>query len=206
MQTPMPGNGNTGVPQAERRRKGAALRILKSATELFYQRGIRAVGVDEIVLRAGATKPSLYHSFASKDGLVAACLQELADEARTELDARIAAAGDAPLDQLRMLVGYCAERMAAPGFRGSPMTNAAVEFPDAEHPARAVIVTSKMELYERVRTLTGRLPVADAECLADGIILLIEGAFSSHHVFGLEGPAKILVQAVDRQLDAYLRR
>ena len=183
--------------------KGAAKRILEAATELFHERGIRAVGVDEIVRRAGATKPSLYHRFASKDGLVAACLEQIAEEAKAELDARVIAAGEDPRAQLRALVGYCAERMAAPGFRGSPMSNTAVEFPDEDHPARAVVVTNKIYLRERVLSLTRRLTVKDSEELADGIILLIEGAFSTQDLFGPDGPASALVRLADRLVDAY---
>ena len=41
----------------------AAKKILDVAYDLFYRRGIRAIGVDEIVKRAGVTKPSLYRSF-----------------------------------------------------------------------------------------------------------------------------------------------
>src|ERR1044071_2675020 len=51
-------------------------RIRKTARELFYREGIRAVGVDEIVTRAGVTKPSLYRSFSSKDELAAAYLRD----------------------------------------------------------------------------------------------------------------------------------
>ncbi len=58
-----------GIPRA-------ADRIRASARELFYREGIRAVGVDEIVHRAGVTKPSLYRSFASKDELAAAYLRD----------------------------------------------------------------------------------------------------------------------------------
>ena len=54
----------------------AADRIRASASELFYREGIRAVGVDEVVDRAGVTKPSLYRSFASKDDLAAAYLRD----------------------------------------------------------------------------------------------------------------------------------
>jgi len=54
----------------------AAERIRASARELFYQEGIRAVGVDEIVQRAGVTKPSLYRAFPSKDDLAAAYLSD----------------------------------------------------------------------------------------------------------------------------------
>src|SRR5690349_8008119 len=63
----------TEPPAAEPLR--AADRILQSARDLFYREGIRAVGVDEIVARAGVTKPSLYRSFPSKDELAATYLR-----------------------------------------------------------------------------------------------------------------------------------
>ena len=54
----------------------AADKILDVARDLFYREGIRAIGVDEIVRRAGVTKPSLYRSFASKDDLAAAYMRD----------------------------------------------------------------------------------------------------------------------------------
>jgi AcrR family transcriptional regulator len=50
-------------------------RILETAYELFSQRGIRAVGVDELIQRAGVAKASLYRHFPSKDDLVVAFLE-----------------------------------------------------------------------------------------------------------------------------------
>ena len=47
-------------------------RILEEAVELFGARGYEAVGVQEICVRAGITKPSLYHHFGSKKGLLEA--------------------------------------------------------------------------------------------------------------------------------------
>ena len=44
--------------------------ILNTALELFCARGYDAVGVQEIVDRAGITKPTLYYYFGSKQGLL----------------------------------------------------------------------------------------------------------------------------------------
>ena len=44
--------------------------ILQCAKELFYLKGYDAVGVQEIVDRAGITKPTLYYHFGSKLGLL----------------------------------------------------------------------------------------------------------------------------------------
>ena len=45
-------------------------KILESALDLFYSKGYDAVGVQEIVERSGITKPTLYHYFGSKYGLL----------------------------------------------------------------------------------------------------------------------------------------
>jgi AcrR family transcriptional regulator len=187
-------------------RKNAAGRIFEAARELFYQRGIRAVGVDEIVSQAGVTKPSLYRSFDSKDDLVAACLESYASDACAELDARLSAAGDDPLAGLRALVAHCADQMSQPGFRGCPMSNTAVEFPEAGHVGRQVVETCKAEMRERVLGMTRQLPVEDPEVLADGLMLLIEGAYSIHHVFGSQGPTRALTQSAERLIEAHLMR
>lgn len=52
-----------------------ARRILEVASELFYFRGIHAVGVDTIAAESGVTKRTLYDRFGSKDTLVATYLQ-----------------------------------------------------------------------------------------------------------------------------------
>jgi AcrR family transcriptional regulator len=187
-------------------RKKASVRIFETARDLFYRRGIRAVGVDEIVCQAGVTKPSLYRSFDSKDDLVAKCLESFAAEGVAALDARIDAAGPDALAQLRALIGYYAHEMAQPGFRGCAMSNAAVEFPEEGHPGRQVVETCKTALRERVVGLTRRLDVDAPEALADGVILLIEGAYSAHHVFGSQGPSSAFVCASEHLIGAHLKR
>ncbi|MBX7444951.1 MULTISPECIES: TetR/AcrR family transcriptional regulator [unclassified Arthrobacter] len=64
---------------------GARERILAAAYELFGQRGIRDVGISELILRAGVAKATFYGHFSSKDELVLAflehCHQDLTVEA-----------------------------------------------------------------------------------------------------------------------------
>lgn len=50
-------------------------RILRSAYELFSRRGVRGVGIDEVIERAGVAKATLYRHFRSKDDLVLAFLE-----------------------------------------------------------------------------------------------------------------------------------
>src|SRR5918992_4466776 len=59
----------------ERRPSAPRERVLETAYELFSRRGIRAVGVDEVIDRAEVAKATLYRHFPSKDDLVLAFLE-----------------------------------------------------------------------------------------------------------------------------------
>lgn len=50
--------------------------ILQTALQLFADRGYESVGINEITLRAGITKPTLYYFFQSKEGVFKAILAE----------------------------------------------------------------------------------------------------------------------------------
>ena len=43
---------------------------MQKALQLFYEKGYDAIGVQEIADAAGVTKPTLYHYFGSKYGLL----------------------------------------------------------------------------------------------------------------------------------------
>ena len=56
-------------------RRSAREQILDTAYELFTQRGIRAVGVDEVIARSSVAKATLYKHFRSKNDLALAFLE-----------------------------------------------------------------------------------------------------------------------------------
>ncbi len=61
-------------------------RILKCALDLFYAKGYDAVGIQEICQMAGITKPTLYHYFGSKYGLLETVLKNGFDELFAPMD------------------------------------------------------------------------------------------------------------------------
>jgi AcrR family transcriptional regulator len=65
-----------GRPLSAKTGPDARERILNTAYDLFAQRGIRGVGVDEVIERAGVAKATLYRHFPSKDELVLGFLEE----------------------------------------------------------------------------------------------------------------------------------
>ena len=78
----------------------AGQRLLDAASDLFYDRGIRAVGVDLIAETAGTTKKTLYDRFGSKDALVALYLRRRALRWQEFLTGRLEESGPDAADQV----------------------------------------------------------------------------------------------------------
>lgn len=191
--------------QAPASRPKAADRIRSTARELFYREGIRAIGVEEIVSRAGVTKPSLYRSYASKDDLAAEYLRDYEVAFWSVFDA---VQGDHPGDPRAQLMAYVeglARRATQPGYRGCGLTNAVVEYPGDEHPARQVAEAHKRLLRQRLVEMSAEMGAKDPPTLADGLLLLLEGTYASGQMFGPQGPAQSLVAIAGQLIDASLR-
>lgn len=182
----------------------AAERIRASARELFYQEGIRAVGVDEIVQRAGVTKPSLYRAFPSKDDLAAAYLSDYDREFWPRFEQPEGKSyGDARA-QVLAYIRELAKRAARDGYRGCGLSNAAVEYPGHTHPARLVAETHKKALRQRLRELAAEMGARDPRMLGDGLMLLIEGIY----VTGQQspgGPAQSAAAVAEALIDASIK-
>lgn len=183
----------------------AAERILTTAGELFYREGTRAIGVDEIVSRAGATKPTLYRAFPSKDHLIAAYLEGQGEGFWAYFEA---AAGKHPGDPKAQILAFfdeLGERATRPGYRGCALTNAAVEYPAANHPGRRVSVEHKQGLREHLRQMTKAMDARKPKKLADALLLLIEGVYVSSQLFGPDGPAAAAKGAAQALIEAHTR-
>lgn len=172
-------------------------RILDTASELFYQHGVRAVGVDLVVEKAGVAKTSLYRYFATKDDLVAAFLErqdldfwktwdqvaeEHAEDPRAELDAQLA---------------WIGERANLPSYRGCPQINIAAEFSESSHPARKIAKEHKRELRRRLKCMAEKLKSSAPNELAGQLALLINGAFVSTPIFEPGEAASLLRKAAE---------
>ncbi|TGQ07550.1 MULTISPECIES: TetR/AcrR family transcriptional regulator [unclassified Mesorhizobium] len=184
----------------------AADKILDVAFDLFYREGIRAIGVDEIVRRAGVTKPSLYRTFPSKDELAASYLRKYDLEFWERFDEAVDAHPGNPRAQIIAFLTRVGKRTQKPDYRGCGMTNAAVEYPERGHPARIVSENNKQELRRRLHAMAAAMGAADADTLGDGLLLLIEGAYISGQIFGHGGPAASVARNADLLIEASLKK
>ena len=176
-------------------RKPVRERILETAAEMFYRDGIRAVGIDAIIARSGVAKMSLYRHFSSKDALVAAWLEDRNAFFWRRWDRAEAARGDDPRSRLEGILDMIASTVSQRQWRGCPFLNTGTEFPEPDHPARAIILANKQAVRARLRTLAAAAGAYDPDVLAQQLQLLIDGAYAIGQSLGPEGPAKTVAGA-----------
>jgi AcrR family transcriptional regulator len=177
-------------PTTESGRESARERILHAAAELFYRRGVRNVGIDQIVAASGVAKMSLYKHFESKDALIEAWLARRDESWRRWFETRALAAGDEPERQLLGVFDALEEWFASADFRGCAFVNAAVEVADPGHRATALAVEHQRALLGFLRRLARDAGVARPEMLARQLLLLMEGAIVLAQIHGGGEPAR----------------
>jgi AcrR family transcriptional regulator len=181
-------------------------KILETASDLFYRQGVRAVGVDLVVEKAGVAKTSLYRHFRTKDDLIAAFIERQDLEFWRTWD-RVAAqhAKDAKAE-LDAQLSWIGERVGKTSYRGCPQINVAAEFPEADHPARKIAKAHKREMRRRLKGIAERLKVAAPEELAGQLAVLINGAFVSTPLFEPGESTALLKRAAEALIVASRRR
>lgn len=94
-------NCNGGISMENR------MLLLQCAKELFYAKGYDAVGVQEIVERAGLSKPTLYYYFGSKIGILRTLIEIKFNELRTFVGRALDSQGDIRKHLYCLAEAYC---------------------------------------------------------------------------------------------------
>ncbi|KVG61134.1 TetR/AcrR family transcriptional regulator [Burkholderia pseudomultivorans] len=157
--------------------------LLRAAEELFYKEGVRTVGVEAVVERAGVNKMSLYRQFSSKDELILAYLERMDACFFERFDASVAKHPGQPKAQLIQYFVDLAERAAQKDYRGCPFVNVAAEFPDATHPARERVARNKAQLMQRLVELCEGAGAREPQALANSLALVIEGIYAASQTY-----------------------
>jgi AcrR family transcriptional regulator len=153
----------------------ARQRILETADRLFYQDGIRAVGIDRIIAEANVAKMSLYKHFPSKDDLILAVLQYREQGVLEFFRSAMERHGKMTKNPLRAFFAALKECFETPGFRGCAFQNAAMELADPTHPGTEFVRGHKQRFSEFLRGLVEQT-VGTAAKVAPAVTILVEGA------------------------------
>jgi AcrR family transcriptional regulator len=154
-------------------------RILDAATRLFYQKGIEVVGVNPVIDEADVAPMTLYRQFVSKDRLVAAALEQWSTNWLHSINDRIDRAGDDPQRRFDALWDALEDWFATDGFRGSFVTNAAIELRSKpDHPAHKVVLAHRMAVEHLLEDLAKLAGASDPANLAAQLQVLVDGAIT----------------------------
>lgn len=183
----------------------AGERILAAATELFYSRGLHAVGVDLIAETAGTTKKTLYDRFRSKDALIALYLQRRAERWQAfVLDYLDEHAPEPGADRVIAVLDALDAWMMT-YRRGCSFVNAQAEIADPNHPAIAVIRAEKQWVRNRYELLAREAGFNRPDLLGSQLTLLHEGAIVERTVGGRTDALDVARSAARALLDSQLR-
>ncbi len=156
---------------------GARDRVLGAAYELFSRQGIRAVGIDTIIARAGVAKMSFYRHFPSKDELVLAFLQKREQLWTHEwLEAEVNSRATTPRTRLLAIFDVFDKWFQREDFEGCSFINVLLEMVEPGHPARQATTSHLANIRVFLRALADGAGVARSDDFARKWHILMKGS------------------------------
>lgn len=155
---------------------GARERLIEAAYDLFSRRGVRDVGVDEVISEADVAKATLYRYFPSKDDLILAFLQRREERwtiGWVEAEAR--ARGATPEERLLAIFDVFDGWFREPGFEGCSFINVLCEVGPG-HPAGEASVRHLENIRGVVAKLAAEAGMRDPGTFAHSWHILMKGS------------------------------
>lgn len=147
--------------------------VVATADDLYYRRGVQAVGMDELRTEAGISLKRLYREFPSKDAIVLAVLDRRTRSWSECLAGRVDAA-PAPRDKLLAIYDYLIDWTGEEAFRGCGFINTFGELGSVNPEVAEAVRAHKEGFAAHVERLAG--DVGLAQDVARQLVLLAEGA------------------------------
>lgn len=166
-----------------RRPSAARTRLIDSATRLFYEEGIHAVGVDRIIAEAEVTRATLYKQFGGKENLVLAYLRS-EDEALRALFAEAGAGVTDPARLVDAVIEGIAGDIRLRHTRGCPFINAAAEYPDADGAVRRLIDEHREWFRSTLESVAEQAGLENPSDVAASLVLLRDAALVGGYLDG----------------------
>jgi AcrR family transcriptional regulator len=157
-------------------------RISRAAYELFSREGVRAVGVDAVIARAGTAKMTLYRNFPSKDDLIIDFLRRREELwTRDWLKAESTRRGKTPREQLLSIFDVFAEWFGMPDFEGCSFLTTMIEINDREHSVHQAAVGHLANIRDYIEELAAAAGIGDVDSFARQWHILMKGSIMAAH-------------------------
>lgn len=177
-------------------------KILETASDLFYQKGIQHVGINEVIASAGVAKRTLYRWFPSKDQLIEAVMKHRAIQWLRWFESAVEDRGNTAKERLLATFDVLQTWYADPNFRGCPFINAVLEIADASHPAHHVSMNVRESIRQYVMRLATEAGVKNPDAFSQQYLLLIGGASLVATIEGRSNGAEHARNALSVLIDA----
>jgi AcrR family transcriptional regulator len=152
-------------------------RIDEAAYDLFSRRGVRAVGIDEIIAQATVAKMTLYRHYPSKNHLVLAFLRRREELwTRGWLQHEVERRGGSPGERLLAIFAVFDKWFRRSGFEGCSFINVLLEIEDPRHPIKVATIAHLAEIRVFLRGLAEEAGVVDPAAFARQWHILMKGS------------------------------
>ena len=178
-------------------------KILSVADNLFYQKGIQAVGVDTIIAKSKVAKTTLYKYFSSKDDLVVAYLESRNQLFWELLEERLKQHSGDYKQQLLEIFVWLDSLLECDDSYGCPFLIVASEFPELNYPGHQVAVTHKLKMRSRMKELIELTGIKKVEELSAALLMLVDGAFAERRLFQRHNNGVSLKKAAKVMIESY---
>ena len=179
-------------------------RLIDTAADLFYERGLTNVGINEVTDRAGVARMTLYNGFGSKEALALAAFERLAEGRRALFEERLQQAQTAS-DAVEAMFDVSEQLASEFRFRGCAFINVVVQEPHPEGPMHALVRAHKAWIRAKFREIAARAGHPEPDTAAQQLLALLDGASVEAFVQGSVEPIRASKQAAQILLSASLR-
>jgi len=183
-------------------------RILKTAADLFFHKGYRATGINEVIAISEVAKATFYSHFPAKEDL---CLAYLKERNETEYESIIAYVNErhTPKDRFLAVIESIEPWLEANAMRVCCFLNMVAEIPDPGNQLRQLGDQHYDMVHALVRDLSGALIESDkdkygqlvAEEIAKDYMLILVGAIAMTEVYNDIWPARHAVETIMRLIE-----
>ena len=156
-------------------RQAARDRLIDTAAELFYHRGLPNVGINEVTDRAGVARMTLYNNFTSKEELALAAFERQAELRRALVEEHLNRS-HTPLQRAKAMFDVAEQLATQAQFRGCAFINVAVQEPQPKGRMHALVRAHKDWIRATFRDVAIRAGHRRPETAAQQLLALWDGA------------------------------
>lgn len=152
---------------------------MRTALQLFYSDGVRAVGIDRLIAEADVAKASFYAHFKSKQDLVVAYLEAWSNGWMSWMTDRVRAAGGGSTEGVGGLFDGLEALFKDPEYRGCAFANALAEVGGEMPGVRTIGQAHKRRVADLIAGVLSGGNRAEGRTLAQQIVLVMDGAMAT---------------------------